>query len=283
MPEAEPPADYPSSAPPPVITYKQPAQDTVILANSFGYIIGGYSGGKWLKLEEAAAYCAEPMAFYEYGLSGRGEKIDSSGVSSEESSVTDVWNEGMDEDTSFDYYVYLLDIGDAEPSNFLFYAGQGRFPTTSKLSDTSSVLSAVQPRLDDHFGAGKVEAQINVAVTADIDDDGSDEIVFNSCNTLGDDSEGYEDYVDEGYGYCLSGIIEEDGSLHLLSEEYDTGFSDEAGSEVIRSIIDINGDGKCEIIAEYEGNEVWTTIVYKYDSKTEGREFTDVISYMETP
>lgn len=251
------------------IETKKPDASTVIIADSEGIIQGGYSGGIWLSPIEAAAYCKESIQFYKCSLSGTGAKVDSPGVMGIDCSSA-YWNADMKEQESF-YYKFTIS-GISAKSGCLISARPERFAQTSELSDTSSVLGVVQQRLNENFGEGKAEAQVNEAVTYDIDGDGSEEIIFNSRNIEDDDY----DLKIEGDWYSLSGIIEEDGSVHLLGEYYETGLPEEMRCEPFRSIVDVDGDGRYELVAEYDdGGYTQVTTVYKYDGNT----FNSVMLY----
>lgn len=256
----------------PPLQYKQPSKDTVIIANSEGYIIGGYSDGKWLTHIEAAAYCGQPMKFYQYSLEGQTATQNSSGISVDgsdlsPSSGTISAEYDTDSDTG---YVLGIEVNDS--SNYMFSAKPGRFPQIRTLSDISNVRKAVEKRINKKFKKGKVKAQINKAVSADVDGDRENEIIFNAGNTQGEDD--YFENIRRNW-YSLSGFIDKDGSLHIIQEYYSTGYAEDSGSVCISSITDIDGDGTCEFITELEGYEAWATIVYKYNSK----EFKQVLWY----
>jgi hypothetical protein len=50
--------------------YISPGEDTVIIADNDGMIIGGYSDGEWLSHSQAASYCGQPMMFTMKNLDG---------------------------------------------------------------------------------------------------------------------------------------------------------------------------------------------------------------------
>lgn len=245
------PSPTPSPSPLPSPTpsasaYKQLAEDTVIIANDDGYIIGGYSGGKWLSFTEAAAYCRQPMMFYCHQES---ETVQSSGARTEGGG-------------------YRLDIAESYPPYYLYYADPERFPKFEG-DKWDQVKQAVQNRLDHHYGKGKAKANVIMGVSVDIDNDGKSEIIFNS-NTV-DEEESFNG-VDS---YSMSGVIEEDGAMHLTAEYYNTGDSEVIYLAWLQDVIDIDGDGVCEFVTKLCDFEKMTFNVYKYN----GKEFTQVLGY----
>lgn len=225
-----------------------PARDiTVIIAASntpeapHGEIRGGYSNGKWLTHNEAAKYCKGEMTFSEYNLVDYWGKVNSSGVTEngEEDSVTLNIPEGDNIENDYEK--------DALCFSYLYYGAE--LPEIKIISDTSKAKRAVQNLLDKELGKGEAKANIRIAVSADIDNDGKKEIVVNADFVSG--------FFDDGPDtkYCLCCIIESDGTLETIGYYYDIPTSADPawyfeGVFYVQNIIDIDGDGISELVVD---------------------------------
>lgn len=244
---------------------------TTIFATSYGEIRGGYSDGEWLNHSEAAALCEGKMTFNVYNLVASYRTVKSFGVT---------YDEGEYASEAFDgspcCYLKLPDDYNAESLNgdysqdplffsYLYYGGQ--FPDIKTVSDTSKASRAVQKLLDEKLGKEKAEANIRISVNADIDGDGEKETVVNADGAAGDSE------------YCLSCIIESDGTVKIIEDYYFVPADEESESDYrffyVQNIIDFDGDGISELVVDEAFGEEAGTTVYKYD----GRKVDKIMDY----
>lgn len=252
--------------------YLPPGEDTVIIADSGGMIIGGYSDGDWLSHSQAAAYCGQTMTFIMKSLDGYEKAVESIGViSTFEFGGQDVASGTvtMEEDvTDYNDFMYLdARLPEYDPSHadcVLYYCPPERFPQITLLGDVSPFLPAVQNIFDEEFGVGVVPAQINGAYTADIDNDGAAETIINSYNNETYDEDG--DYTD-GHWYSIALIVEDSGAVCEIERRCGYGYWEDIDFACVRGIVDINGDGISEVIRERRGYEWWLMDAYQYDGE----------------
>ena len=249
--------------------YIAPGKDTVIIANSDGLIIGGYSDGHWLSHSQAAAYCGQSMTFTMKNLDGYADTLESTGVimefgGEEVASGTVTMGEGI---TDYNDFMYLdTGLPEYDPSRLdcvLYYCPPERSPQITRVRDVSPFLLAVQNILDAEFGTGTVSAQINDAYIADIDGDGTAEVVVNAYNneSWGDDSDA------ESYWYSIVLIIEDSGAVCEVARWCWYGYWEDVDFACVRGILDVDGDGRYEVIREQRGYEWWLMDVFQYDGQ----------------
>lgn len=272
-----------------------------VICDENGEICGGYLNGKWRTSSEVARYLNDPVRFYSYNLLGKGETVESEGVSSSDGDGENLSSWAKDNPNDESDEVYGLEIdggggGDADsytgyPLEYylLYNLGPEYLPQIYAVEDTSKEKSAVQSMLDKHFGNGAPEAEIIIAVSADIDADGKRETVVNAAN---DEDNVYEYYCDKPL-YCISCVIEDNGEIVVIDEYYmspDTAINDynkyasehedesyEKGDDIalyadinffyVQNIVDLDHDGVCEFVLRWEAWEAWDTTVYKYKDK----------------
>lgn len=261
---------------PAALDYKTPAKDTVIIADCGGGIYGGYSGGKWLTNKEAAEYCGGNLMFYGYNLTGVVDSAESTEVTYDDSDdrVSSSVSGGSSEEGGYYSLDASLDYEEGSLPVYLYNVSPKKLPAITVVADTSALLPAVQQLIDAQLGADAAAAQIRTAVSADIDGDGAQETIVNADNCA--------DKVYEAGGenfYSIACIIESDGSVCVIDDRYLAKNSSEDFSDVeyvyTQNIIDLNSDGKCEIVVSWEAWEADGVTVYTYD----GQSFKDVLSY----
>lgn len=232
----------------------EPNDSTIIIADSGGTVLFGYSDGLWLTHSQAAAYCGGDMTFYSISPNGKKASVSSKTAElGEDEARSCVNNEKVIiEDVNNDIILKLQ----GKAKGFLCRIDPARIPDFKAVKDYSSISSLLQPLLDEQFGKGCVKVKITSAVQADIDGDGEKETLVNASNLEGYDR--YESYdPEEGSWYSVVCAIEPDGSFAFIQESYDTGLKEESWFFAIRGVVDVNGDGICEILTENEGWEYW--------------------------
>jgi hypothetical protein len=283
----EPPAATPD------ITTQDLTADTLIIADAnSGCIIGGYANGRRLTHSQAASFCFSPIALAEYNLAGLVGSISSDGIVYAEAGGGYVgsWATGMAANTYDEYGYFWLDIPERTPSadpysqnplvhTFLYTISPDRLPLMQDVSDNPEVAAAVQDLLDTHFGKGKIAANIRMAVAADIDGDGQNETVVNADN----DSDEWDSIrenarpadSDQSW-YCLSLILESDGRVITVGDYYSLAPEDYDWLALftISNVLDMNGDGKYELVFEWSAWETSYIAVLAYDG-------TDLQSLLE--
>jgi hypothetical protein len=283
---------------------------------SDGEVCGGYLGGRWLTNREAARYLDTPVTLYSYNLLGEGMAVKIRSVSCSEDEHTESWAK---DSPSGGGGVYSLDTddwwdGDASAYTedpleyyYLYNLGPESLPDITAVEDTTEAEAVIQGMLDAQFGKDAPEAQVIIAVRADIDADGEMETVVNAAN---DEENIYEYYCDKNL-YCISCIIETDGEVVVIDKyyldadtalreyedylsEYEEDYEEEGGDEedddgngvdvafyayidffYVQNIIDLDHDGACEFVMVRQSYEFWATYVYDY----EAGERTMVLSY----
>lgn len=259
------------------LEYRQPSEDTAIIANAWGDVLGGYSEGHWLSHSGAAAYCGSPMAFIAANLEGSVYTTESEGVSYPDETYEMYvfsWTKEMGEDEYDGHGYYELNIEepevvfnyDTDPlcNAYLYYGGI--LPELEVIADTSGILPVVQGMVEEHFGEDVVEAKVRVAVSADIDSDGGKEIIVNADN----DAMECLDIMGDETLYSIACVIETDGSVCMIEEYYSADDQeDEWGARFmyVQNVIDLNRDGRCEIVLDYKAWETWETIVFEYNGE----------------
>lgn len=82
--------------------------------------------------------------------------------------------------------------------------------------------------------------------------------------------------LSESPWYSLTGIIESDGKLKIIDEDYEDEYPDIVAWVATRAIADLDGDGLFEIVVDSEGLEIYSLSVYKYD----GRSLSEEVLYL---
>jgi hypothetical protein len=253
----------------------------IIAANTD--VIGGFADGRWLTHSEAAAYCQGQTTFYKYGIAGFSGTAESSGLTTQEnggyiySRTADMGKDEYDEsgsytlnvDTEPDYGDYSADVFGA---GFLYTLPPEYLPMMDVCDNTEDIENVIQRMIDENLGTGAAEANIRSAVIGDIDGDGEYEKAINADNCAGLIYEELDDL------YSISIILESDGSVISVYESYVSENTSEFSSTelvYIQNILDIDGDGMCELVLDGTAWEAWWSEVYKYD----GSRLSKVLEY----
>lgn len=241
-------------------------KDTVIIADSDGLVIGGYSNGEWLSHSQAAAYCGQPMTFYQKSLDGYEDTIKSTGINMESWGDSGVSGTVTMKENTLDYNdAMYLDAGlpkydPVRDGIMLYYCPQERFPQIEQ-AEISPFVQIVQEMLDKEFGKGAVSAQVNGAYTVDIDGDGAAETIINASNN--EICNGY-DYDTKQYWYSISLLVETNGAVYEIEKRWGFDYYENIDYACVSGVVDINGDGMYEALRERRGYEWWLMDVYQY-------------------
>ncbi len=250
--------------------------------SSSGAVAGGYANGQWLTSSEAAQLCGSPLKFYAYKLTGPAGTVDTTGMTiyEDDGPYFYSWVSGMGEEDEVDMYSLLpeemFEPGEyeADPLSCVYYytTPPESLPEITVVSDMSAILPVIQQKIDENLGAGKAAALIRSAVSADIDSDGQTETIVNADNCA-------DKMYDEVQNlYTIACIIESDGRVVIAAEFYVPESIEEYQEPVliyIQNLIDLDGDGLCEIVLDNSAWESWWMDVYKYD----GTGLTKVLTY----
>ena len=245
-----------------------PSEDTVIVADSDGLIIGGYSNGEWLSHSQAAAYCGQTMTFYQRSLGGYEHTVKSTGITmdfwgdSGASGTVTMSNNFLDYNDPAYLDTVLPKYDPARDEIVLYYCPPESLPEIEQAFDISPFVQIVQEMLDKEFGKGEVSAQINGAYTVDIDGNGTKETIINAGNNERDNYNG--DFSD-GYWYSIALLVESTGAVYEIEKRSGFDYYDNVDFACVRGVVDINGDGTYEVIKERRGYEWWLMDVYQYD------------------
>ena len=248
-----------------------PGEDTVVIANSRGLIIGGYSNGVWLSHSQAAAYCGGRMTFYERSLDGISDTISSGGIVLDDSlsagSVTASLQSGVMDHNSSSYLDIRRMDKVSEHDTVLYYCPKDRIPKARGAAEPSQFLPIIQGMLDAQFGAGAVLANIHSAYSLDIDSDGINETIINASNT--DRSEyAFNSHIEYSENwYSIICVVEESGMVRMIEQHFSEGYLEDSVFACVRGAVDMDGDGTCEVIVEFEGYEWWGIAAYRFDAQ----------------
>jgi hypothetical protein len=274
------PAEEPPAATRPPLTMAGP----VIIA-PLGEIAGGYADGKWLTNKQAALLCNGALTMYEYSLASYIGTLESAGVDYAEPegyvwSHTPETEEGNDESG-----YYFLRIPESYESNgdyeadplsvsYLYSVPPEALPETDAVEGGESYASYIQPLIDAVLGQGAAQAQIKSAVSCDLDNDGAQETIVNAENS-------YENmYTEDPKNlYSIACVIESDGSVKVVEETYCKSANDAQYSQAelvrVQNVLDLDGDGACELVVEGSGWEQYWVQVFEYN----GGSVQEVLSY----
>jgi hypothetical protein len=272
----------PSQAPESTETCEKANANPVILSAN-GDIIGGWADGHWLTHSEAAAYCAGSMTFYKYSIAGLAGKVESSCVTNQPnggyvgSRTADMAEGEYDENGSYTLspepeYDYGDYAADPFSTYYLYTLPPERMPMIDVCDNTADLAPVIQQMIDENLGKEVVNANIRSAVMGDIDGDSEYEKIVNADNCAGLI---YED-LDNLYSICV--IIESDGTVISVNECYISQNSLEfSETELVyaQNVLDIDGDGICEIVLDGEAWESSWSEVYKYN----GNALSKVLTY----
>lgn len=267
-------------------------KDLVIIVQPWGNVIGGYANGQWLTHSDALRYCGREKTLYYCDIQGKFGKSHSSDV------IESDWYDGYsythdmteeEYDNGVSQYAMEMQLSntiqDREPitDTNLLYIPEDQLPTMRIVDDTSDIEKRVQKIVDEQFGKNAVEAKITAAVSVDIDGDGKAETIFNATNINVRALHVVEDLTEEEIllsskklkWYSLTAVVNSDGQIHTLSSGYYTCYLEDSYLAQTTALADIDNDGQCEIIMDWEGYECCGTVVYDYDDK----EFKPVLFY----
>jgi hypothetical protein len=221
-----------------------------------GLIIGAHAGGKWLSSEEAGKALEPGRKYRLFGLTGKtGDAVGGQAAPNTEV-CPDVWEQTMRPAT--------------EKSAIALAVPWNPMPRTAVASDKTQEVYVKAAR--DFLvgkGIGKPVVKITQLLRIDLDGDGEDEALLSATNYPGEPGESPYHANAGNYSFVLlrhvvDGKVETkliDGEFYPKASESQTPYRYE-----VSGLLDLDGDGRLEIIiysAYYEGA---TVTVWRLDA-----------------
>ena len=214
-----------------------------------GLIIGGHAGGKWLSSEQAGKALEPGRKYRLFTLTGKtGDAVGGQAAPNAEV-CPDVWEQTMQPTT--------------EKSAIALAVPWNPMPRTAKASDKTQELYVKAAR--DFLvckGIAKPVVKITQLLRIDLDGDGEDEVLLGATHYPGEEGESPSQAEAGNYSFVLlrrvvDGKVQTklvDGEFYPKTSESQTPYRYE-----VSGLLDLNGDGRLEIIiysAYYEGATV---------------------------
>ena len=230
-----------------------------------GYLFGAISEGKWIKADETANLLTDDTTYRVYGLTqslgdAKGGKAKSAEVPCEETlaiSLSPKPEKGV--------------IAIAAPWNAL--------PRRPKVMDPSQkvYVDAVRDLLKTK-GIEQAKVKIDKILGIDLDGDGEQEVLISATNYLGKDGRVPMRSPAGSYSMVLlRRVVAGNVETQLVASEFhskayprkgpDDASFDAPNAYKVMAVLDLDGDGKMEIVVGsnyYEGEEI---TIYRYDPK----------------
>lgn len=240
--------------------------ETVIIAQSWGNVIGGFKDGCWFTCDEVEKIYKSNVIYLVCDNNIVLDTIRSVKLNE----LDDVPSYGctamkengvVEERSTFKDYEILFS---REPDAMAFSIPAARIPTVRPLNDLSKIQPYVQNLVDSYFGAAVIQADIISAYEVDFDFDGGYETVVNAGNQYSQE----DNWTGNQEWYSIAFIIEEDGQVNIINEFHIMGYREDLDTSEINNVIDITGNGVCEIIETWSYYEGAGTIIYIYNEKS---------------
>ena len=221
-----------------------------------GLIIGAHAGGKWLSSEQAGKALEPGRKYRLFTLTGKtGDAVGGQAAPNAEV-CPDTWEQPMQPTT--------------EKSAIALAVPWNPMPRTAKASDKTQELY-VKAAYDFLVGKGiaKPVVKITQLLRIDLNGDGEDEVLLSATNYPGEDGESPYHAEAGNYSFVLLRQVTDgkvqtkliDGEFYPKASESQTPYRYE-----VSGLLDLDGDGRLEIViysAYYEGA---TVTVWRFDA-----------------
>lgn len=225
----------------------------------YDYVIGGHAAGKWLNTEQAGKVMKPGTEFRIFTLKGEAGKLTMKKAAPMEDVCTDVW------------------VAETEPNkdiNGIAVAAKWNpMPRVARATATTqeAYVNAVSAILTTQ-GIRKPEVKITQVLRVDLEGDGEEEVLltathYRSTEGLGDvpTSAGAGNYSFVALRRVLEGKVVTqilDGEFYDKAKEFNAPNMHEVGA-----LLDLDGDGKLEIILHSHYYEGGATTIWKIHPK----------------
>ena len=233
------------------------AQPFPIIDVRYGYLIGAIDRGKWIEPTDATGSVKPGARLPIYGLTGN-------------AGVVQVLKIDRQNEPCPDRPVVKLRPGTLKPAAIAFAANWNPLPRRPKLVDPKQQqahVEVVRRFLRDHRLRDPV-VHIDQMVTVDLDGDGQDEFVIAATHYKNGDTIPDESSANTYSFVMVERVVDGKTKTELVDGEfYPETKTDAAPNKFeIVALLDLNGDGRIDIVlrsAYYEGDEI---SVYEYQT-----------------
>lgn len=206
------------------------------------YVLGGLQDGKWLNSEKAGRKLSGKTSYRMYSLSGYVGTVTAAKAAPDAEVCPDVWLQKTTPEPQGDKVTIGVNAKwDPQPRKATIL----KQPDPDLVAYTKSLLQEKKLR--------KAEVKITQVVRVDLDGDGTDEIIFSASKA------DLENPTTENYSFvALRKQVGGQWKTQLLGSSFHPQGDKEATPEIfsITGLLDLNGDGKLEVITDshyYEG------------------------------
>lgn len=235
------------------------ADAATFLELPFRYVIGGHSGGKWLTSEQAGKTVKPGTSFRIFTLKGEDGKLTVSKAAPDEDVCMDVW---------------MAEIHpEMDMHGIAIAAAWNPMPRAAKAADTTqeAYVKAVSEILAGE-GIRKPLVKIKQHLRVDLDGDGEEEVLLSATHYPTAEGEGSAPTSAGAGNYSfvalrrmiagkvVTQILE--GEFYEKAQEFNAPNVHEVGG-----LLDLDGDGKMEVILHSQYYEGGGTTVWKLGAK----------------
>ncbi|MEP6809445.1 MAG: hypothetical protein ABI992_04325 [Chthoniobacterales bacterium] len=217
-----------------------------------GFVIGGFSGGKWLSSEQAGKTVVPGHPYSVYKLFGLGGRVTGGKAKANQDVCPDVWEQ------------------EVQPANeekaIAVSASWNPMPRKAKLSDPKQEVYVKAAR-DFLISKGISEPTVKITqiLRIDLDGDGEEEVLLTATNYLKDDGTVPSSAAAGNYSFVLlRSVVNGKVQTKLVEGDFYSKANENAAPNryEVRGLLDLNGDGRLEIIvgsSYYEGGgaSIW--------------------------
>jgi len=230
-----------------------------------GYFFGATKNGKWIKADEAAKLLPDETTYRIYGLT---ESLDEAKGGKTKSEA------GPCEDTLF------VELSDKPENGVIALAAPwNALPRKPRIADTTQqvYVDAVRDFLKTK-GIDQPKVKIHNILRVDLDGDGEDEVLISATNYFRKDESVPMRSPAASYSMVLlRRVVAGKVATQLIEGEFypkaypkaaqDEGRFDAPNAYKVIATLDLDGDGKMEIVIDSDYYEGEMTTIYQYDPK----------------